>query len=123
MAYMPYTTNPHLPRLRMEAANLVVREGWSTREVARHFRFNQSTIVRWVEKARMTNRDIISTGSSRPHHHPRELPRDITSRIFELRRERHQCAEVLHHRLAAEGIRVSISSVKRTLRRAGISRF
>lgn len=123
MAYMPYTTNPHLPRLRMEAANLVLRQGWSTRDVARHYRFNQSTIVRWVEKAKMTNRNIIATESSRPRHHPQELPDDIVNIILAYRRERNQCAEILHHRLVADGYRPSLSSVKRTLRRHGLSRF
>lgn len=123
MAYMPYTTNPHLPRLRMEAANLVVREGWSTRDVARHYRFNQSTIVRWVEKARMTNRNIIVTETSRPHHHSNELPDEIVNAILRYRRERNQCAEILHHRLLTDGYHVSLSSVKRVLRRHGMSRF
>lgn len=123
MAYMPYTMNPHLPRLRMEAANLVVREGWSTRDVARHYRFHQSTIVRWVEKARMTNRNTIPTESSRPHRHPRELPDELVNTILALRRERNQCAEILHHRLTTDGYRPSLSSVKRVLQRHGVSRF
>src|SRR3989344_9020241 len=56
MGDMPYTTNPHLPRLRMEAAQLVLRQGWSTRQVARYTGFDQSTVVRWVAKARRTTR-------------------------------------------------------------------
>ncbi|MDP3727026.1 MAG: integrase core domain-containing protein [bacterium] len=123
MAYMPYTMNPHLPRLRKEAADLVLREGWSSRDVARHYRFNQSTIVRWVGKARMTNRNVIATESSRPHHHPRELSGELVSAILAYRRERNQCAEILHHRLMTDGYPVSLSSVKRVLRRHGISRF
>lgn len=123
MAYMPYTTNPHLPRLRREAANLVVHEGWSTRDVARHYRFNQSTIVRWVERARMTNRNIIVTESCRPHHHPNKLPTELVNTILGYRRERNQCAEILHHRLTKDGYDVSLSSVKRVLRRHGMSRF
>jgi transposase len=71
--YMAYTTNPHLPRLRMKAARLVLDKGWSTRQVARYTGFNQSTIVRWVKKARYTNRRVIPTLSSRPHHHPNQL--------------------------------------------------
>lgn len=123
MAYMPYTMNPHLPRLRMEAANLVLRANWSTRDVARHYRFNQSTIVRWVEKARMTNRNLVPTESSRPRRHPRELPDEIVNTILAYRRERNQCAEILHHRLSTDGYRLSLSSVKRTLQRHGVSRF
>lgn len=44
--------------------------------------------------------------------------------ILGLRSERNQCAEILHHRLMAErGIVVSLSSVKRVLRRCGISKY
>ncbi|MBI3685632.1 helix-turn-helix domain-containing protein [Candidatus Azambacteria bacterium] len=96
---MPYTTNPNLPRLRMETAQLVLRDGWSTREVARYTGFNQSTIVRWVEEARHTARLIIPTRSSRPHRHPDALSREVVSRILALRAERNQCAEILHWRL------------------------
>jgi len=121
--YMPYTTNPHLPRLRMEAAKLVINDGWTTRAVARHTGFNQSTIVRWVKEARLTNRLVIPTKPSRPHHHPDELPHAVRQRILDLRAERRQCAEILHHRLTKEGIQVSLSSVKRIIRRNGLQRF
>src|SRR3989338_10806643 len=96
---MPYTTNQHLPRLRMETAQRVIRDGWSTREVARYTGYNQSTIVRWVEAARYSNQLVIPTRSPRPLHHPCELSREIVSRILTLRAERNQCAEILHHRL------------------------
>lgn len=66
---------------------------------------------------------IIPTRSSRPHTHPRMLSREIVSRILTLRAERNQCAEILHHRLRSEGIAVSISSVKRVLRRYGCSKY
>lgn len=98
-------------------------EGWSTRKVARYTGYNQSTIARWVARAKMTNRRVIATRSSRPHHHPRELCRKVVSRILALRRERNQCAEILHHRLSQERMEVSLSSVKRVLRRYGVSRY
>jgi transposase InsO family protein len=65
----------------------------------------------------------IPTRSSRPHHHPHQLPDDIMRRILELRGERNQCAEILHWRLRDEGITISLSSVKRVLHRAGISKY
>jgi len=43
--YMAYTTNPNLPRVRMDAVRLV-RSGWSTRKVARHLGFNQASYER-----------------------------------------------------------------------------
>jgi transposase InsO family protein len=121
---MPYTSNPHLPRLRLEAANLVLKEGWSTRQVARHTGFNQSTIVRWVQYLRTHNvGHTIPTKSSRPHSHARQLSRDMVHTILEYRRKHQRCAEVLHYLLLKDGYTVSLSSVKRTLKRAGVTRY
>mgnify|MGYP001589171461 CR=1 FL=1 len=117
--YMAYTTNPHLPRVRREAVNFVL-SGRSAREAARHFGYSQSAIVKWMRRAPENSRRIfIPTRSSRPHHHPNELDASIVRRITEIRRERDQCAEIIHHRLEKEDISVSLSSVKRTLKRAG----
>ena len=120
---MPYTTNQYIPRLRMRAAQLVIRDGWSTRQVSRHTGYHQSSIVRWVKRARNSNLLVISTHSSRPHRHPRELPYELVLKILTYRAERNQCAEILHHRLLKNGYRVSLSSVKRTLRRFHCSRY
>ena len=120
---MPYTTHQYIPRLRMKAAQLVIQDGWSTREVARYTGYNQSSIVRWVETARNSNLLVIPTRSSRPHHHPNELAPDIISAILRYRAERNQCAEILHYRLTNGGYHVSLSSVKRVLRRFGCSRY
>lgn len=71
----------------------------------------------------MAGRLEIPTRSSRPNHHPRELKQEIVTRILELRSEKDQCAEIIHWRLIQEGISISISSVKRTLKRLGISKY
>lgn len=115
---MPYTTNPHLPRLRMDAVRLV-RAGWSTRAVARHTGFNQSTIVRWVDRAPGDGRASIPTRSSRPHHHPRQLSLATVQTILTYRDRTRRCAEIVHHLLRQDGVGVSLSSVKRVLRRHG----
>jgi transposase InsO family protein len=120
---MPYTTNQYIPRLRMKAAQLVIRDGWSTRQVARYTGYHQSSVVRWVEQARNSNLLIIPTRSSRPHHHPRELSDEIVAKILEIRAERNQCAEILHWRLTQDGYVISLSSVKRVLRRFHCSRY
>lgn len=123
--YMPYTNNPNLPRVRMAAVELV-RQGKSVREAARHFGFAHNTVLNWLKRAPEYGRCgqlVIPTRSSRPDHHPKELPIDVVSRILALRSERNQCAEIIHYRLAREGIIVSISSVKRVLHRLGISRY
>lgn len=123
--YMAYTTNPNLPRVRMQAVELV-KSGWSVREVAKHFGYAHNTVLNWL-KIHPTydryGRLVIPTGSSKPNHHPNELSQNIIDRILEIRSEKNQCAEIIHWRLNQEDILISISSVKRTLKRLGISRF
>ena len=123
--YMAYTTNPNLPRVRMQAVELV-RSGWSIRAVARHLGYSHNAILKWLERKPEYGeygRLVIPTRSSRPDHHPRELSQEIIHKILNIRAERDQCAEIIHWRLAQEGIFISISSVKRTLKRLGISKY
>lgn len=107
----------------MKAAKLVIDDGWSTREVARYTGYHQSSVVRWVERARNSNQLVIPTRSSRPLHHPRALPEAMISKILLLRAERNQCAEILQYRLQQDGYGVSLSSVKRVLKRFGYGRY
>lgn len=101
----------------MEAVRLV-RAGWPVRRAARHLGFTHSAVVKWVKRAPADPRArIIPTRSSRPYGHPRELPRDVVSAILAYRRQYHRGAEILRELLRRDGILVSLSSVKRTLRR------
>lgn len=113
---MAYTSNPHLPRLRMQAV-LMVRRGQSIRAVARHFGYSHSTVVRWVAKAPSDGRETIPTIPSRPKSHPKALAPEAVSAIVTERLKHGRCAEVVHATLAQQGIAVSLSSVKRTLAR------
>lgn len=117
---MPYTTNPHMPHIRMESVRLVKYRGWSTRQVARYTGYSQSVIVKWCKKDPTGGWERIPTQSSKPHHHPRELPCDVVKRIVEKRMALKRSAEVVHKALAQEGILVGLSSVKRTLDRTGL---
>jgi len=119
---MSYTVNPSLPKLRAKAAEMV-RSGMKIREVARHFNYQPSTILRWCRKAPKVGRAlVIPTLSSRPHHHPKELTRDIVKEIRTIRLRHHRCAEVVHQELLKQGIKVSLSTVKRTLDRQGLTK-
>lgn len=117
--HMPYTQNPHIPRIRREAAQLA-HKGWSTRKVARHFGFNQSTIVRWTHKARIYGYHPIPTLSSKPYHHSKQLKKEIVDRIIFLRKQHGRTSEVVHQQLQDEGISVSLNSVRRTIDRHGL---
>jgi len=108
-----------MPRIRRDASILVSR-GWSTRKVARHFGFNQSTIVRWFKKSKTCGNHPIPTLSSKPRHHPKQLSNDLVWKIFGQRIKNRRCAEVVHQELKNQGITVSLSSVKRTLDRHGL---
>jgi transposase InsO family protein len=118
---MSYTTNPNIPKVRARAVALVCR-GLSTRQVARHLGFNQSTIVRWVAKSNDYGSQDIPTESSRPKVSPRALPRGIVQAIVKERVSRRRCAEHVHRALLKQGIKVSLSSVKRTLDRCHLTK-
>lgn len=121
--YMAYTNNPHMPKVRRDAVNLVKYRGWSIRKSARYFGVHPSTVLRWCERDITGGFLSIPTKSSRPHSNPKALSQEIVGRIIQMRIERSQCAEVLHHRLIQENISVSLSSVKRVLKRYSFSRF
>jgi len=111
--------NPNLPKLRMQAANLVIKKGWGARQVARYTGFHHSTIVRWTNKAKNQNYSrTIPTESSRPKSHPNSLDPKIVQAILNHRKKYNRCAEVIHYDLTEkQGCSVSLSSVKRTLKR------
>lgn len=117
---MAYTTNPHMPRIRMEAVRLVKYRGWSTRQVARYTGFNQSVIVKWCRKDPTGGWRQIPTHSSRPHRHPRQLSNQAVRAIVKKRIELKRSAEVIHKALIEDGLVVSFPSVKRTLDREGL---
>jgi transposase InsO family protein len=117
-----YSTNPHLPKLRAKAVEMV-RSGKSIRETARYFGFDPASVSRWNRKAPKGGVSAIATLSSRPHSHPKQLKAKLVNRIVELRLSlRGRCAEVIHKHLVKEGLWVSLSSVKRTLDRQRLTK-
>ena len=116
---MAYTTNEKIPRVRAQAVRMV-RSGKSTREVARHFGYNQSSIVRWCAKAGIVVGARIETESSAPKTSPRSLSKEVVGRIIHARVKSKRCAEVVFEMLKGEGVQVSLSSVKRKLSRYGL---
>lgn len=120
---MAYTRNPNLPRVRRQAVELV-RQGWSARKVGRYLGFHHTAVMKWVRKAEPLRLDVpILTESSRPYRHPNQLSDEIVQAILDYRKRYRRCAEVIHYLLSKDNVKVSLSSVKRTLRRNNCSRY
>ncbi len=117
---MAYTNNPHLPRIRREAARLVVEEGWSARKVGRYLGYHHTAIMAWVRYAKRYGLRPIPTQSSKPTSHPKQLSRYLVRKIVAKRFELKRSAEVIHYALKEDGVAVSLCSVKRTLDRHGL---
>ncbi len=120
--YMSYTTNPKMPKLRMEAVKKVKMDGWSVRKTARYYGYTPGAISKWLKKAPDDKRMTIPTKSSKPHFYPKALSKEKVQAIIEKRLEYNKCAEVVHGQLIREGIDISLSSVKRTLVRTNLIR-
>jgi transposase InsO family protein len=118
--YMAYTTNPHLPKVRMESVRLVKYRHWSMRKVARHIGVDVSTISRWCAHPCGTGWMQIPTKSSRPHHHPDEISKELENTVIKYRLEHNRCAKVIHHLLEKDDFDISLSTVERVFRRRGL---
>lgn len=97
-----------------------MRRGWSARKVGRYLGFHHTAVRKWVKKAEAIGYHPIATKSSRPKKHPKELPEELVRKIVEARLRIKRSSEVVQAVLAREGVAVSLSSVKRTLRRQGL---
>jgi len=107
-----------MPKIRRDAAEFARKYG--VRCAARHFGFSPGAVSMWCKKAKKTGLHPIPTKSSRPKHHPKELSDELVWKIFHQRLKTRRCAEVIHQELLKQGIKVSLSSVKRTLDRTGL---
>jgi len=142
---MAYSTNPNLPKARATALRLLLKEGLPVQTVANKCGVHRSTVYRWKLKWLALNGDQqlvnynrpnrkvgrnsfrlsscrwrIPTDSSRPRHSPKALPGDVVARVISLRHELRRCAEVVWYYARAEGMDISLSSVRRILKRSGV---
>ncbi|MCL2085409.1 DDE-type integrase/transposase/recombinase [Candidatus Saccharibacteria bacterium] len=141
---MVYSISPTLQKARGDAVREVIYGGKRLCTVARRYGIHRSTLWRWIGKWREINKYVrltndyrpsradgavgkvfrwqniswrIPTESSRPKSHPRRIKKEIVTRVLELRTALKRCADVIHHYLLQENIRIGLSSVKRILRR------
>ena len=139
---MAYSINPHLPKARAAAMRLLVEVGLPASTVALRTGVHRSTIWRWKRKWDALNARIefanpnrpgrsvnmshklsfctwrIPTVSSKPCTNPTAIPDEIVGQVLAVRAELKRCAEVVwHHLTTVLGVLVSLSSVRRILRR------
>lgn len=122
---MAYSSNPLLPKARKWAILLVLRDGLPVTIAATRAGIHRTTLWRWLRKWRelgLHGNSFVPTLSSRPHTSPRRLSDVVVARIRDLRERTGRCAPVLHALLMREGVRVSVSSVKRILKRLCLTR-
>lgn len=113
---MSYTNNKNLPKIRREAVRLV-HKGWSARKVGRYLGYHHTAVTEWYRKAKLLGDHPIPTRSSKPKYHPRQLSQELVDKIIKKRLEHGRYAEAVHKELVNDGVKVSLSSVKRTLER------
>lgn len=141
---MAYSTNPNLPRARALAMKLLMQEDLPLQVVANKCGVHRSTIYRWRNKWLEINKHVefknkyrptrevgkqfkftsvrwlIPTRSSRPKRSPNAVPKHIVELVLSLRRTLKRCAEVVwHHLVHDNGVTISLSSVRRILKRHG----
>ncbi len=116
---MSYTTNPKMPKLRARAVNMV-RSGKSVSHVARYFGYTKSAVSKWCQKVPASGAYEVPTLSSKPHHHPRELSKEIIDKIIACKKKYQRCSDVIHRHLINDGTKVCLNSVKRKLDEAGL---
>ena len=109
-----------MPKVRMEAVRLVKYRGWSMRKVALRYGVEPSTISRWCKHPLGNGWFRIPTAPALAQTHPNALGMEIIKAIIEKRIGRRRCGQVIHRELLRDGIKVSLSSVQRTLDRLNL---
>lgn len=139
---MAYSTNPNLPRARALALKLLIEQSLPAQVVANKCGVHRSTVYRWKlrweklnENVQLTNYDrptrqpgttfrfaalkwLIPTLSSRPKTSPNAIPETVVELVLSLRQLLKRCAEVVwFHLVNDNGVSISLSSVRRILKR------
>ena len=141
---MSYSINPNLPKARALAMKLLLMEDLSVQVVANKCGVNRTTIYRWKIKWDKLNENVqfdnpnrpnriysqanhllrctwhIPTQSSRPLTSPRAISEEIVKLVLVLRTKLKRCAEIIWWHITNDyEINISLSSVRRILKRTG----
>lgn len=139
---MAYSINPNLPKARALALKLLIEQALPAQVVANKCGVHRSTVYRWKVKWLEINQNVqlenvnrparnpgkrfrftalkwlIPTLGSQPKHSPNAVPELVVELVLTLRRMLKRCAEVIWHHLTSDnGVSISLSSVRRILKR------
>jgi transposase InsO family protein len=120
---MSYSSNPLLPKARKWAINLVLVDHLSVSQAARRAAVHRTTLWRWLKRwqqLELHGNSYLPTRSSRPHTFGHSVAPRVVERIQYFRTRYRRCAEIVHAHCIAEGTVVSLSTVRRVLRRLGL---
>jgi transposase InsO family protein len=143
---MAYSSNPNLPKARAIAMQLLVRDQLPLQVVANRCGVVRTTIWRWKRKWDALNENVQLTNDNRPHREagsqfriaactwriptlastphtsPMAVSPELVKLVLAVRAQLKRCAEVVwHHLVTALNVSVSLSSVRRILKRAGVA--
>ncbi len=140
---MSYCTGKHIEKSRGKAMKMLIMDKKPVGVVADRFGVNRSTIWRWRQKWIIQNQDKQLKNYNRPSRvpgkvfrwkdvhwdipslpaipkHPHTLSDDLIQLVLDVRDQLKRCAEVVwHHINSVLGIKISLSSVRRILKRHG----
>ena len=144
---MAYSTNPHLPKARAFALQLLIRERVPHQTVAHRCGVHRSTIYRWKRKWDALNENVQMDNPNRPHRvfsrsnhlnrctwriptrastpktYPTAVSQELVRLVLTVRAQLNRCAEVVwHHLVTVLAVAISLSSVRRILWRSGVAR-
>ena len=108
-----------------------VKSGRTVAEVARRYGCFRSTIYRWLKKHEYLLKSYelaptarhIPTISSRPKTSPRSLDNELVEQIIAIRIETKRCAEIVWREAKNRGLNISLSSVRRIIKRAHLEKL
>jgi transposase len=120
---MSYSSNPLLLKARKWAITLVLVDGLSVTQAARRAAVHRTTLWRWLkrwEQLGLHGNSYLQAQSSRSHVFGHTVSDHVVERIRYYRNRYKRCAEIVHAQCLREGTNVSLSTVRRVLRRLGL---
>ena len=140
---MSYCTGKHIEKSRGKAMKMLIMEKKPVSVVADRFGVNRSTIWRWHQRWLALNQDCQFTNDNRPSRpvgntfrwhsahwdipsfsaapkNPHMLSNDLVQLVLDVRDQLKRCAEIVWHYINSTlCIKISLSSVRRILKRYG----